>query len=884
METGAAFGFTNTLFKILEQEQPDYIAVTFDSPEKTFRHHAYEPYKATREKMPEELQVQLPYLRSITEAMGIPFIVMPGFEADDIMGTLAHRGAQENMTSYMVTGDKDFLQLLNDHIFIYQLKKGSDTEILGESASEKKWGIKARHVTDMLALMGDSSDNVPGVPGIGEKTASKLINSYGSIEDIYTNLDQVEPQRIQDKLREHEKQARMCKELVTIKTDVPVKENWGDLQTSPFDENKLIEIFKELGFSSLIKKISNASKETEQAKAEKSSAAAKKTKISAEEKQYIRIESLQELKEQIKRLEKEEIFAFDTETTGLDRLHSKIVGFSFCFSATQAFFVHFPSAQFSSQECWNLMTPILENPNKKKIGQNIKYDAHILRNEGIHLKGIAFDTMIASYMLNPNSRQHNLDALALEHLGIQKIPTEDLIGKGKKQISMLEVDKEKLTEYACEDALTTFLLFKHFDTELTKQNLSQIFNEMEIPLIEVLLNMERYGIHVDQKHLSKLSSRLTQNIEKLTDAIHKIAGEEFNIKSPKQLGPVLFEKLQIQTQIPNPPKKVKTTKTGYATDQETLENYMPHPIIEAILEYRNQSKLLSTYIDALPKLIDSETQNIHTSFNQTVASTGRLSSSDPNMQNIPIRNELGLEIRKAFIPSKKNWQILSADYSQVELRVLAHLAKDPTMIETFAQNQDIHSKTASLIFDTPLSEVSREQRARSKTINFGIIYGMGARRLAKENGISIDEAKTFIENYFRTYSNVKTYFDTQIDFAKKHGYIETMFGRRRPVPEIHSKNPMMLAMAERIVTNAPIQGSAADIIKIAMIHIANEIKKRNMQSKMLLQVHDELVFEMPVEEKEELSLLVKEKMEHAADLKVPLLVEIGNGENWAQAH
>ncbi|MEZ4704797.1 MAG: DNA polymerase I [Bdellovibrionota bacterium] len=892
METGACFGFTNTLLKILDQEKPDFIAVTFDSPEKTFRHKVFEDYKATREKMPEELQAQLPYIRKIVEAFNIPFIVMPGFEADDIMGTFAVQAASLGTSSYLVTGDKDFLQLLNDQIFIYQLKKGSDVEILGAAASEKKWGVQAQHVTDMLALMGDSSDNVPGVPGIGEKTASKLIQTYGGLTSIYDQLDQVKPEKVQGKLREFKDQAFLCKELVTIHTNIPVELHLDDLRVQSMDPEKITPLFAELGFHSLIKSFSsrllrNPSKKTKTSApiySTSSKPTVSASSLSHTKAHYVRIQTHEQLHEMSKLLGKQSHVVIDTETTGLDTIASRMVGFSFCFRPEDAYFVHFPSADFSPSECWEVFAPIMSNPSIHKIGQNIKFDAHIFRNEGIELKGIAFDTMLASYLLKPNTHQHGLDALSLEYLNVKKIPTEELIGKGKKQISMVEVDKEKLTEYACEDAWATYMLYVYFESELQKQQLDKVLSTIEVPLIEVLLSMERRGFHLDKKALAVLSKTLSSNLIDLTKKIHQLAGEEFNIKSPKQLGPILFEKIKIQNEPHVSVRKVKTTKTGYSTDQETLEEYLPNPLVEALLDYRNQSKLLSTYIDALPKMIHSDTQNIHTSFNQTVASTGRLSSSDPNLQNIPIRNPLGLEIRKSFIPKEKGWKILSADYSQVELRILAHLANDQTMIEAFQKNIDIHTQTASLIFDIPFENVTKQQRGQAKTINFGIIYGMGSRRLAKENGISLDEAKAFIENYFHTYSSVKDYFAQQISMAKKNGYVQTMFGRKRPVGEINSKNPRMASMAERIVTNAPIQGTAADIIKVAMIDIHNELMEKEYQSQMLLQVHDELVFEGPESELEKLSAMVKTKMESAAKLSVPLLVEVGMGDNWAQAH
>ncbi len=858
--TSAVFGFANAVLRIIAQEQPDYLAVVMDHSDQTFRHVEYPEYKATRQKMPDDLKAQLPYIRDVIDAMRIPFISISGFEADDVIGTLATRASQKNIETYMVTGDKDFLQLLKPNVFVYNIKTKGELEILNENAPMKKWGVPVEHVTDLLALMGDTSDNIPGVPGIGEKTAGKLIQDYGSLEKMYEMIDQVLPEKVRQKLINFKEQAFLCKRLTTIHTDMVLPISVEELEPGKPDQEKLSVLYKELEFHSLLKKLEFTP--------------AAKTSSESETK-YKLIKTKKELDDLIENLKKHS-FALDTETTGLHPMDASMIGASFSFRKNEAFFIAFSHSEFSKSYFIEKIKPVLENSSYPKGGQNIKYDRHVFLNEGVEIKGIAFDSMIESYLLDSNSHQHGLDALALKHLNLKKISFNDLSSKG--QIAMDAIDVTKLTNYACEDADTALQLHQLFEKQIKENNLESVYQKLEIPLIEVLGDMERNGFALDKDLLKSLSERLEIKINDLNAQVMKIAGEEFNLKSPKQLGPVLFEKLKIHETLDI--KKIKKTKTGYSTDQETLEKYEAHPIIPPILEYRNLTKLKSTYIDTLPTLIHSKTGRIHSSFNQTVAATGRLSSSDPNLQNIPIRTELGREIRKAFISKSSDHVILSADYSQIELRFLAHLTKDPTLVKTFEQNEDIHTITAALIFQKPFHEVTSELRSRAKTINFGVIYGMGSQRLARESNISVSEAKLFIEAYFKTYGRVKEYFNEQLEFARKHGYVETIMGRRRPLPDILSKNPMLQSFAERMACNTPLQGSAADLIKMAMINIHNELKNKKYETKMLLQVHDELVFEVPQAELKDVSEMIKTKMETALKLDIPLVVDMHSAKNW----
>ncbi|MCC7460095.1 MAG: DNA polymerase I, partial [Proteobacteria bacterium] len=855
--TSSIYGFIMALNRIIENEQPDYLAVVFDHKDKTFRHTEYPEYKATREKMPDDLKAQLPYIKEVVEAMRIPFISISGFEADDVIGTLATQAAKKNIAAYMVTGDKDFLQLLRPDVYIYNIKQKGELDLMGEEAPIKKWGIPAKHVTDMLALMGDASDNIPGVAGIGEKTASKLVQDYGSLEEIFEKIGTVKPDKVREKLIANKESAFLSKRLATICTDVELPVAADELKPAKADGPRLAALYRELEFHSLLKKIDDPVE----------------LKTSSAQ-NYHMVKTKAELDDLVKNLSTHS-FTFDTETDGLHPVDVQMLATSFAYEKSKAHFISFAHSDFSKSEFIEKIKPVMENPKISKGGQNVKFDRHVYKNQGVNVQGITFDTMLESYLLDPNGRQHGLDDLAIKHLNLKKIPFTEVSVKG--QLFMDQVDIQKLSHYACEDADACFQLHQIFKEKIKEQNLERLYHEVELPLIEVLGDMEKTGFALDLNLLSELSKKLTIRLNELTKQIIEAAGEEFNIKSPKQMGPILFEKLKVQEAAGI--TKIKKTKTGYATDQETLEKFDAHPIIRLILEYRNLSKLQSTYIDSLPSLVHPKTGRVHTSFNQTVAATGRLSSSDPNLQNIPIRTELGREIRKAFVAQNDNL-IVSADYSQIELRFLSHLTKDPTLVRTFEQNEDVHTITAALIFNKSFHEVTPELRSRAKTINFGVIYGMGPQRLARENGISIPEAKKFIESYFQTYGHVKDFFSKQLEFAREHGYVETIMGRRRPLPDINGKNPMMVAIAERMAGNTPLQGSAADLIKIAMINIHNEIKKRNLKTRMLLQVHDELVFEVPPDELKEAMEMIKDKMETAMKLDVPLLVDIRSGQNW----
>jgi DNA polymerase-1 len=871
--TSAVFGFSNSLLKILRDENPDYIAVVFDTPAPTFRHKKYPEYKATREKMPNEMQIQIPRIKEVIEAFEIQTLELEGFEADDIMGTIAKRAESEGIETFLVTGDKDFLQLITDNVKIYNPRRGGeDSEITDKTNIMEKIGVKPEQITDYLGLMGDASDNIPGVPGIGPKTALLLINEFGSIENLVKNKDKIKKESIKYKIEEFFEQAFLSRELVTIDTIVPITVNFETLRYKKKFSQKLLDLFKELEFSSLYEKISG-----EQVQEEK--------KIERKYYTIISIDELTKLSDKIKFQYR--YFSFDTETTSENPFTAELVGMSFSFKEEEAYYIPVVSPDkkdvLSINEITKIIKPLLEDSDIKKYGQNIKYDIHVLRKYGININGVDFDTMVASYIINPGLQKHNLDAISLRFLNFKKIPTYTLIGTGKSKIKMDEVPLEKISEYACEDADITFRLKNYLERELKKEEkLWDLFKIVEIPLIAVLVEMEKNGVSLDVELLGKMSIKLNSELKKLEDEIYNTVGEEFNINSPQQLGIILFEKLEIHRELGL--KRPKRTKTGYSTDVNQLERYTHHPIINKLLQYRQLQKLKSTYVEALPKLINPETNRVHTSYNQTVTVTGRLSSSDPNLQNIPIRRELGKEIRRAFVPGNPDWFILSADYSQIELRLMAHLSDDENLKVAFIKGEDIHRETASRIFHIPSEEVTEEMRYKAKSINFGIIYGMSPYRLAKEIEITDDEAKDFIDAYFSTYPSVNRYIINQIVTAKKNGYVTTLFGRMRYIPEIYSKDSRVSKSAENIAINTPIQGTAADIIKIAMINIQNNLKKKNMKTKMIIQIHDELVFELPESEIEVAKTLIKNEMENAIKLSIPIKVDIGMGKNWLEAH
>ncbi|MCB0309231.1 MAG: DNA polymerase I [Bdellovibrionales bacterium] len=826
LNTSAIFGFTSTILRLLAKEKPDMIAAIADSREKTFRHDRFAEYKATREKMPEDLREQLPHIKEVMHAMNIPYISIPRYEADDVIGTFAKMASTQDIQTFIVSGDKDFIQLLGKNVFLYVIKKGS-IEVLDARASEGKWGVKNHQVRDFMALMGDASDNIPGIPGVGEKTALKLIQQFGTLDAIYEHLSEIKPQKLQDKIAEYKEQVFMCKELVTIHTDVPLDFAIDDLKLKPFDEGQIKKLFTKFEFHALLKQISPQ----------------------LNQEQTPTLDFTEFDTPELAHHFSEKILAFDKIALAKDE-----EGFALTADGLTGY-VH--NNNMSS------MASVIENKKISKISVDIKSIWKILKHFGFTTNGELHDPMIQSYLLKPDGRHNTIAALIKNHL---KVDVPDSSGiKG-----------------LCENSFFTWQLHEALYEKIVSSGMDKLYNNIEMPLTKVLAQMEITGIALDTKYLKSIETTIKTRLDQLTLDIHKTSGEEFNLNSPKQMGPVLFEKLKIQEV--NKSKKIKKTKTGYSTDQETLEAYADHPIIKLILEYRNLSKLYSTYIVALPALVQEDTQRIHTSFNQTIAATGRLSSSEPNLQNIPIRTELGKNIRKAFIPGTKGWNIVSADYSQVELRILAHLSQDPTLVHTFKNDEDVHQKTASLIFNTPMDEVTPKIRNQAKAINFGIIYGMGPKRLSKETGISLKEAKAFIESYFEKYANIRTYLDSQVSHAKEYGYVETLLGRKRFIPDIHSSNPMLYSLAERVATNSPIQGSAADIIKIAMIRIFDELNNNKMQAKMLIQVHDELVFEAPETETETLVTMVKTQMEHSFELMVPLKVDVGIGKNWAEAH
>lgn len=877
--TSAVYGFTNALIKILEEEKPEYIAVVFDTPEPTFRHKKFAEYKATREKMPEDMVPQLPLVKQMSEALGVPAVELAGFEADDIIGTLSVRAAKENIKAYMVTGDKDFMQLINDRIVMYNpLKKGVTLEIIEASGVKDKFGVEPENITDMLGLMGDAADNIPGVKGIGEKTAAKLIVQYGTIENLYAHIDEIKG-KVKENLVEYRDNAFLSKELATIDTNVPIKIDFHKLKSGQRNHELLLPLLKQLEFTSLIKRLT--AKENDLF-SDPVSTETKKTQQSGTRSghKYHLVNSQKDLIGLVGQLEKSGSFSLDTETTGIDPMLATLVGLSFSFKAHEAFYVPV-NADIPVETVVSILKPVLEDEKVKKSGQNTKYDVLVLKNFGINVRGIDFDTMIAAHLIN-SEKDVNIDALSKEYLNHEKIPTSDLIGTGRNQSSMQDVPLDKIKEYACEDADCVVQLRKVLSKKLIEAQSDKIFHDIEIPLSSVLADMEYYGVWLNLRILKDMSLEFAEEIEKQEKTIFKEAGIQFNMNSPQQLGDILFEKLQIQ-KIAGIEKPKRTGKTKqYATDVRILELYRSLPIIDAILAYRQLTKLKSTYIDGLPPLINPKTQRIHSTFSQTIAATGRLSSSNPNFQNIPIRSDMGREIRKAFTPQHANWVILSADYSQIELRVMAHMSGDENLIRAFKNDEDIHAATASLVFHVPKDKVTKDLRRKAKDINFGIMYGISPFGLANRIGMSQSDAKDFIQNYFASYPTIKACIDGILEQGRSFGYVTTLFGRRRYLPDLQSKNFTVRQVAERAAINTPIQGTAAEIIKVAMIDVDHAMRKEKLKSKMILQVHDELVFEVLKDEIEIMKDLVKEKMEKAVKLKTPIKVDIGIGENWLE--
>jgi DNA polymerase-1 len=870
--TSATFGFINSLLKIIRDENPDHIAVIFDTKQPTFRHETYPEYKSTRAKMPEELVDQLPRIRQAVDALNIPYLELDGYEADDIIGTIAKKAEKEGFEVWCVTGDKDFFQLVSDHIKIYNPKPGAAAaEKMGREEVKTKFGVYPEKVIDKLALMGDSSDNVPGVPGVGPKTADTLLEQFGSLDNILSNVDKIKAKGTREKIAAGADSARLSRELVTIKTDVPVEFSLDKLKRQPIDYEATKKLFLELEFNTLLKQVLP----------EEEAGGIGDEPATAAKAEYKTITSLDELNELVKKLSARKEIAVDTETTSLNALEAELVGISVSDAARVGYYIplgHLEngSANLPLDDSLKLLRPLLENPKVQKFGQNIKYDLEVLHRFDIDINPVSFDTMLASYVLDPSSRQHSLEFLALKHLDYRMQPIRDLIGSGKKQKSFATVPVDKATFYAAEDADITFRLRGVLAPLIHSQNLHQLYYDIELPLIKVLVSMEETGIRVDSDFLAELSRRMEQKLKALEKEIYSIAGVEFNINSTQQLSHILFEKLQL-------PTKGKTAKkTGYATDMRVLEELAQiHDLPRLILDYRQLTKLKNTYIDALPKLINPRTGRVHTSFNQTVAATGRLSSADPNLQNIPVRTEEGRQIRKAFVPRDENYVLLVADYSQIELRVLAHYSEDKGLIEAFKKGEDIHTRTAAEVYGVDITEVTPEMRSAAKTTNFAVIYGVTAYGLSQQSELDVDQAKQFIDTYFERYPGIRRYIDKTKQFARDNGYVTTLFNRRRYIPEINDKNFNVRQFAERTAINTPIQGTAADMIKVAMLRIHK--KMDGMRSKMVLQVHDELVFDVHRDELERVKKIVRDCMEKAVKLKVPIVVDIGVGDNWLDA-
>ncbi|WP_296261247.1 DNA polymerase I [uncultured Phocaeicola sp.] len=891
--TSAIMGFVNTLEDVLKKEQPTHIGIAFDPAGPTFRHEAYEQYKAQREETPEVIRLSVPIIKDIIRAYRIPILEVSGYEADDVIGTLATEAGRQGITTYMMTPDKDYGQLVSDNVFMYRPKYGDkEFEVMGVAEVKAKFDIQSpAQVIDMLGLMGDTADNIPGCPGVGEKTAQKLIAQFGSIENLLEHTSELKG-AIKTKVETNRKQILFSKFLATIKTDVPIRLDMDGLKREEPDKETLKRIFEDLEFRSLLDRVVGTDKKTaapppsaqgdlfgfftpESTEAPENSNLTRLDDLAFD---YQLIDTEEKIDQLLQNILTQKVFSLDTETTGTDPIRAELVGMSFSYTENQAFYVPVPADRTEAQRIVDKFKPVFENPQTLKVGQNIKYDMLVLANYGVELQGEMFDTMIAHYVLQPELH-HGMDYLAEIYLHYETIKIEELIGpKGKNQKSMRDLDPINIYRYACEDADVTLKLKNVLEKELKQNDAEALFRDIEMPLVPVLAYMERNGVRIDTEALKETSRHFTARMNQIEEEVHRLAGVEFNIASPKQVGEVLFDRLKITD-------KPKKTKTGqYVTSEEVLESLKgKHEIVAKILEHRGLKKLLGTYIDALPQLINPQTGHIHTSFNQTVTATGRLSSSNPNLQNIPIRNEDGKEIRKAFIPDE-GCEFFSADYSQIELRIMAHLSEDPHMIEAFRENQDIHAATAAKIYKEKLEDVTREQRSKAKTANFGIIYGISVFGLAERLNIDRKEAKELIDGYFENYPHVKEYMDKSIQSAREKGYIETIFRRRRYLPDINSRNAVVRGYAERNAINAPIQGSAADIIKVAMARIYRRFREEGIRSKMILQVHDELNFSVLPEEKEKVQQIVIAEMESAYKMKVPLQADCGWGQNWLEAH
>lgn len=894
LNTSAISGFIRTLWDIINKEKPTHLAVAFDLSGPTFRHIAFPEYKANREAQPEDITIALPIVKKIIQAFNIPIVTLEGFEADDIIGTLAKQAAKEGFTVFMVTPDKDYGQLVEEHIFMYKpSRQGNGIDILGPKEIIASWGInRVDQVIDMLGLQGDSVDNIPGVPGVGEKTAAKLLLEFDTIENLIQNADQVSG-KIKEKIITFADQAILSKKLATIDIDVPVQFDEKAFRLEGFDKVQIAEIFKDLEFKSLAQSVLGVSEKPnslfseseynipqEQATAEPKPYSVADRNIDNTEHHYQLVQSNTEIEELLNLLNQHESISFDTETTGLNATQVELVGMSFCLAESKAYYVPVPEQQTEAQNLVNRFKRILENPSKKFIGQNIKYDMLMMRQYGVQIPKPAFDTMIAHYLLEPDAR-HKLDYLAQAYLNYRMVPIEELIGKrGNDQGNMRQVSLDKIKEYAGEDADMTLQLKPILEQDLIKNNLDKINVEIELPLVKVLCDVEHEGVRIDADFLNNYSVVLGTQILDAEKLIYQKAGTRFNIASPKQVGDVLFDKLKI------PYKWKKTATNQYSTDEDKLSELSEeHEIVRDILEHRKLSKLKSTYVDTLPLLINPKTGRVHSSFNQARAATGRLSSENPNLQNIPIKGEAGKEIRKAFIPRNSEYILLSADYSQIELRLIAEISKEEAMMDAFIKAQDIHRATAAKVYGVPYDEVTSDQRRNAKTVNFSILYGAGSTNISRQLGIPRNEAKELIDQYFKTYNGLKTYMGSVVEAARKDGFVQTMLGRKRVLRDINSKNALARSVAERVAINTPIQGTAADLIKLAMIHIHQKFGELNCKSKMILQVHDELVFDVHRDELVMIKEIVEYEMKHAIpNLTVPIEVGMGTGENWLEAH
>ena len=891
LNTSAVMGFVNTLQEVLTKEQPTHLGVAFDPHGPTFRSEAYPAYKAQREATPEDIKQSVPIIKNILRAWNIPILEVEGFEADDVIGTLATKAGEQGIQTYMLTPDKDYGQLVTDHVFIYRPRHGGGYEVMGPEEVKAKYAIPSTAaVIDLLALMGDSADNFPGCPGVGEKTAVKLINEFGTVESLISSTSELKG-ALKTKVETHVDDIRLSKFLATIKTDVPIELRMDELKMTEPNEAELTKLFEELEFKSLISKILKKPEVKQKPVNGQLDLFAEFAPEGSSEPEFSSFETLKTVPHDYQLVEKEEdirklydffrtkdFLVLDTETTSTSAIDAELVGLSFSVEEHKAFYVPIPANREEALRIVNIFKPLYEDPSILKVGQNLKYDLEVLRNYDIELKGKMWDTMIAHYLIQPELR-HNMDYMAEVYLHYKTIHIDELIGpKGKSQRSMRDLSPTLVYEYACEDADITLQLKNKLEPELKKHECENLFYNIEMPLMPVLAEMEMNGVCLDTNSLKETSTQLTQRMLDLEKRIYELAGEQFNIASPKQVGEILFDKLKIV-------EKAKKTKTGqYVTSEEVLQQLKnKHEIVADILEHRGLKKLIGTYIDALPKLINPRTGHIHTSFNQTITATGRLSSSDPNLQNIPIRGEDGKEIRKAFIP-EPGCLFFSADYSQIELRVMAHLSDDKNMIEVFQEGKDLHAATAANIYKKPIDEVTRDERTKSKRANFGIIYGITVFGLAERLDIPRDEAKMLIDGYFETFPQVHDYMEKSKEIARQKGYVTTLFGRRRYLPDINSANATVRGFAERNAINAPIQGTAADIIKVAMIHIFNRFKAEGIKSKMILQVHDELNFSVLPEEKEKVEQIVLEEMQNAFQMKVPLVADSGFGKNWLEAH